>query len=159
MKACKPISENTTMQTTTPQSLLDYVEGLRTHDVDKVASTVADDLRFISATRIIDKQQFLAMLAALYTGFPDWTYKFDTIEDRGQGNYAIKWHQGGTHTGVWAMPGMVPIQPTGKLVQIPPHYFFYRVANDKLSIIFPEPVPGGAPRGILEQIGVDTAPL
>jgi predicted ester cyclase len=159
MKACQPISENTTMQTTTPQSLLDYVEGLRTHDVDKVASTVADDLRFISATRIIDKQQFLAMLAALYTGFPDWTYKFDTIEDRGQGNYAIKWHQGGTHTGVWAMPGMVPIQPTGKLVQIPPHYFFYRVANDKLSIIFPEPVPGGAPRGILEQIGVDTAPL
>jgi predicted ester cyclase len=159
MKAFQPISENTTMQTTTPQSLLDYVEGLRTHDVDKVASTAADDIRFISATRIIDKQQFLAMLTALYAGFPDWTYKFDTIEDRGQGNYAIRWHQGGTHTGVWAMPGMAPIQPTGKTVQIPPHYFFYRVANDKLSIIFPEPVVGGAPRGILEQIGVNTAPL
>jgi predicted ester cyclase len=159
MKACQPISESTTMQTTTPQSLLDYVEGLRTHDVDKVASTVTDDLRFISATRIIDKQQFLAMLTALYAGFPDWTYKFDTIEDRGQGNYAIKWHQGGTHTGVWAMPGMAPIQPTGKTVQIPPHYFFYRVANDKLSIIFPEPVVGGAPLGILQQIGVNSAPL
>lgn len=147
------------MQTPIPQVLLDYVEGLKNRDVDKVASTVADDLHFISATRILDRQQFLGMLGALYAGFPDWTYEFSTIEDRGQGNYAIKWIQGGTHTGVWAMPGMAPIQPTGKKVAIPPHYFFYRVADDKLSIIFPEPVPGGAPLGILEQIGVESALL
>ncbi len=147
------------MQTPAPQALLDYVEGLRTHDVDKVASTAGDDLRFISATRILDKQQFLAMLAALYAGFPDWTYKFDSIEDRGQGNYAIKWDQGGTHTGVWAMSGMEPIEPTGKSVRIPPHYFFYRVADDKLVIIFPEPILGGAPSGILQQIGVELPPL
>ena len=147
------------MQTPTPQVLLDYVEGLKTHDVDKVAHTAADDLHFISATRILNRQQFLEMLAALYTGFPDWTYDFSTVEDRGQGNYAIKWHQGGTHTGIWAMPGMAPIQPTGKRVQIPPQYFYYRVTDEKLSIIFPEPVPGGAPRGILEQIGHETAPL
>ncbi len=98
------------------------------------------------------------MLAALYTGFPNWTCEFKNIEDRGLGNYAIRWHQGGTRTGMWAMPGMVPIQPTGKQVRLQPHYFFYRAANDKLSIIFPEPVPGGA-LGILEQIGVETAPL
>jgi predicted ester cyclase len=153
------MSENKRTQNTLPQVLLDYVAGLRSHDVDKVASTVADDLHFISATRILDRQQFLAMLAALYGGFPDWTYKFDTIEDRGQGNFAIKWHQGGTHTGVWAMPGMAPLQPTGKAVQIPPHYFFYRVADNKLTIIFPEPVQGGAPAGILKQIGVELPPL
>ena len=122
------------MQTDIPQVLLDYVDGLNAHEVDTVASTVADDLHFISATRILDKQQFLGMLNALYTGFPDWTYEFNTIEDRGQRNYAIKWIQGGTHTGVWAMPGMAPIQPTGKRVQIPPHYFFYRVADGKLMI-------------------------
>lgn len=147
------------MQAPIPQILLDYVEGLKTHSVDKVASTVSDDLHFISATRILDKHQFLAMLGALYGGFPDWKYEFSSIEDRGQGNYAIKWRQGGNHTGVWAMPGMEPLQPTGKRVQIPPHYFFYRVAGDKLTIIFPEPFPGGAPLGILEQIGAETPPL
>ena len=147
------------MQAPIPQVLLDYVEGLKTHSVDEVASTVSDDLHFISATRILDKQQFLAMLGALYAGFPDWKYEFSSVEDRGQGNYAIKWHQGGTHTGVWAMPGMQPHQPTGKRVQIPPHYFFYRVVENKLSIIFPEPFPGGAPSGILEQIGAVSPPL
>jgi hypothetical protein len=147
------------VNTPAPQVLLDYVEALKNHDVDQVASTVVEDLHFISATRILGKRQFLDMLGALYTGFPDWTYEFDGIEDRGQGNYAIKWHQGGTHTGVWAMPGMNPLEATGKRVKIPPHYFYYRVSNDKLSIIFPEPVSGGAPRGILEQIGAEVPPL
>ncbi len=142
-----------------PPVLLTYVEGLRTHDIQKIAGTLAEDLKFISATRILDKQQALKMLTALYTGFPDWNYAYDVIEDRGQGNYAIKWHQGGTHTDVWAMPGMDPIPSSGRKVTIPPHYFYYRVSGDKLTIIFPEPIPGGAPRGILEQIGVKVPPL
>ena len=142
-----------------PKALTDYVAGLESHDVEKIASTLSDDLMFISATRILDKPQFLAMLTALYGGFPDWHHGHDPIENRGEGNYAIKWHQGGTHAGVWNMPGMEPIAPTGKRVQIPPHYFFYRVVNEKLVLIFPEPVVGGAPRGILEQIGLVAPPL
>lgn len=142
-----------------PPVLLSYIDGLRTHDIAKIGSTMAAELKFISATRILDKEPALKMLTALYAGFPDWNYKYPGIEDRGQGNYAIKWDQGGTHTGTWAMPGMEPIAPTGRSVRIPEHYFYYRVANEKLTIIFPEPFNGGAPRGILEQIGVALPPL
>ena len=142
-----------------PEVLLDYLEGLKAHDVPLIATTVADDLLFISATRILNKAQFLKMLTALYTGFPDWTYEYNGIEDRGQGNFAIRWRQGGTHRGTWAMPGMDPIRATGRAVRIPPHYFFYRIAKGRVAIIFPEPVAGGAPRGILEQIGVPLPPL
>ena len=134
--------------------LMEYVKGLETHDVDKVATTVSDELLFISATRILGKADFLAMLNALYTAFPDWHYEYDGVEDRGQDNFAIKWRQSGTHTGAWALPGMESIAPTQKRVKIPPHYFYYRVVDSKLKIIFPEPIVGGAPRGILEQIGV-----
>jgi hypothetical protein len=151
--------ENRLKEATTPPVLLDYVEGLKTHDIARIAGTVAEDLLFISATRILDKAQFLKMLTALYAGFPDWTYEYNVIEDRGQGNYAIKWRQGGTHRGTWAMPGMDPIPPTGRSVRIAPHYFYYRIVKDKLAIIFPEPILGGAPRGILEQIGVALPPL
>lgn len=142
-----------------PEALSSYVNALRDHDVDGVANTVADNVLFISATRFLDKSQFLAMLRALYTAFPDWKYEHDCIEVRGEGNYAIKWRQSGTHTGIWTMPGMKPIAPTGKRVQIVPHYFFYRIAGGLLVLIFPEPVLGGAPRGILEQIGVDSPDL
>ena len=52
-----------------PAVLLRYVEGLRTHDVELVASTVSDDLVFIAATRRLDKAQFLAMLGLGWTAF------------------------------------------------------------------------------------------
>ena len=142
-----------------PHVLTKYVSGLVGHDIGKIATTVSEDLLFISATRILGKAQFLEMLNALYCGFPDWRYEYDAVEDRGQGNYAIKWRQGGTHTGTWSMTGMHPIAATGKRVKIQPHYFFYRVVDEKLALIFPEPVIGGAPRGILEQICTETPPL
>jgi predicted ester cyclase len=142
-----------------PAVLREYVAGLAAHDADKVANTLSDNLLFFTATRVLDKTEFLAMLNALYTAFPDWHYEHEGIENRGQGNYAIKWHQRGTHNGTWNLPGMESIAPTAKRVKIPPHYFFYRIADNKLTIIFPEPVVGGAPRGILEQIGVTVPDL
>jgi predicted ester cyclase len=141
-----------------PAVLLDYIEGLKTHDVDRIAGNVADDLVFVAATRRLDKTQFLAMLRALYTGFPDWRYEYDGIEFN-DGVFAIKWRQGGTHTGTWNLAGMAPIAATGKSVRIPEHYFYYKVRDGRIVEIRPDPVPGGAPRGILEQIGVAAPPL
>jgi hypothetical protein len=57
------------------------------------------------------------------------------------------------------MPGLDPIAPTGRTVRIPENYFFHKVVDDRLVEIRPDPVPGGAPRGILEQIGADRPPL
>jgi hypothetical protein len=54
---------------------------------------------------------------------------------------------------------MDPIPPTGKPVRIPEHYFFYKVADNRIVEIHPDPIPGGAPRGILQQIGVEAPPL
>jgi hypothetical protein len=142
-----------------PAVLLRYVEGLKTHDVAKIAGTVSEDLRFIGATRTLNKAQFVAFIAALYTGFPDWHYDYDAVEQCSDGRFAIKWRQGGTHTVTLALPGIDAVAPTGRTVQIPEHYFFYTVTGDFISVIHPEPIAGGAPRGILEQIGVQLPPL
>jgi predicted ester cyclase len=141
-----------------PAVMNTYIEGLKAHDVDRIALAVSDDLAFVTPARILDKEQFLQMLRALYTGFPDWHYDHNEPELRGD-LIAVKWRQGGTHTGTFAWPGLEPIPATGKLVKIPEHFFFYRVDGDVLVEIRPEAVPGGAPRGILEQIGVERPPL
>ena len=141
-----------------PVTLRVYIEGLQARDVDKIAGSVAERLIFVAATRTLSKPQFLAMLRALYAGFPDWHYDYDGVE-LSDGVYAVRWRQGGTHTGTWNLSGMDPIPPTGKTVRIPEHYFFYRVQGDQIIEIRPDPVPGGAPRGILQQIGVALPPL
>ncbi|HTS52542.1 MAG TPA: ester cyclase [Burkholderiales bacterium] len=144
--------------TAIPPVLLTYIEGLKAHDVRKIADTVSEDLAFVSASRTLNKAEFLKMLNALYTGFPDWHYDHDAPQWRAD-LIAVKWRQGGTHQGVFAMPGLDPVAPTGRKVKIPEHYFFYRVAGERIVMIRPEVVPGGAPRGILEQIGVRLPPL
>jgi predicted ester cyclase len=135
-----------------------YISGLKSHDIARIADTVADDMVFVTPGRTLDKEQFLAMLRALYTGFPDWHYDHDAPELREE-EIAIKWRQGGNHTGTLNFPGLAPIPATGRRVQIPEHYFFYKVRGDRIVVIRPEPVPGGAPGGILKQLGVEVPPL
>ena len=142
-----------------PQTLSNYLAALKRHDLAGIEAALTHDCQFIGASRILSRQNFLDMMKALYTGFPDWDHGFQSIEDRSSGNYAVLWHQTGTHTGEWCMSGMAPIAPTGKRVTMPPHTFYYRVASSGISLIFPEPMPGGAPAGILHQIGADAPPL
>jgi len=141
-----------------PAVLVSYMEGLRAHDVVRIAATVADELAFVTEARTLNKEHFLRMLVALYTGFPDWAYDHDAPEWR-EDVLAVKWRQGGTHTGTFTLPGLDPVPATGRRVTIPAHYFFYKVRGERIVEIRPEPVPGGAPRGILEQIGVAVPPL
>jgi hypothetical protein len=72
---------------------------------------------------------------------------------------AVRWRQGGTHTETLALPGFDAVPATARTVTIPAHDFFYRAAGDLIVQIRPDPVPGGAPRGIFEQIGVAMPPL
>jgi len=46
------------------------------------------------------------------------------------------------------------VPATGKRVKIPKQIFFYRVPDNLIVEIRPEPIAGGAPQGILQQIGV-----
>jgi len=136
--------------TVPPSGLLTYMEGLRRHDIAMIGSTFAPELRFVTPVRSMDTVQTLAFLSALYTGFPDWHYDNDPPEP---------WRQGGTHIQTLALPGFPEVPATNRKVKIPEHYFYYRLDGDKLTQIRPDPVPGGAPRGIFEQIGVSLPPL
>jgi hypothetical protein len=149
----------TTAHNDVPPVIGRYIEGLKAHDVDLVAGTVADHLAFVTPARIMAKPQFLAFLRALYAGFPDWRYDHDPPRRLADGAFAVRWRQGGTHTETLALPGFDAVPATGRTVAIPEHDFFYKVAGGLIVEIRPDPVPGGAPRGIFQQIGVALPPL
>ena len=142
-----------------PPALVTYMKGLKAHDVAMIGSSLAEDVQFITPARTMAKPAILDFLAALYRGFPDWNYQHDTPTQQDDGSFAVLWRQGGTHTGTLAFPGFDAVEPTGKSVAIPEHHFFYRAGDAGLSEIRPDPVPGGAPRGIFEQIGVELPPF
>jgi len=147
------------VETIIPDALSKYIEGLKAHDVKQIGFTLADSIQFVTPARTMGKDEILAFLAALYSGFPDWRYEHESPKRLKNGSYAVKWKQGGTHTGHIEFPGYDGVPPTGKTVVIPEHSFFYKVINNELVEIRPDPIPGGAPRGIFEQIGVEIPPL
>jgi hypothetical protein len=107
----------------------------------------------------MQRDEILAFLGALYRAFPDWHYDNDPPFKRADAMIGVKWRQGGTHTGRIEFPGFPGVDATGRRVQIPEHHFYYLVDDEGLHEIRPDPVPGGAPRGIFEQIGVELPPL
>lgn len=137
-----------------PPVLLAYIAGLKAHDVDKIAMTVSEDLRFITQTSTVDKGRFLRFLHALYVAFPDWHYDHDDPELRDD-MIVVKWRQGGIHTGILVLPGIVAVPATSKKVTIPEQFFFYRVDDNLIVEIRPDSIVGGAPQGIFEQIDVE----
>lgn len=141
-----------------PAVLEAYMQGLKSHDVAQVAETVAENLAFVTPQRTLSKPQFLAMLTALYAAFPDWHYEHDEPEVL-PGRFAVRWRQGGTHTAALEVPGIDSVPPTGKQVHMPAQRFFYRVPADLIVEIEPEPLPGGAPGGILQRLGVSQPPF
>jgi predicted ester cyclase len=140
-----------------PSILRAYIAGLKAHDLPAIAETVADDLAFVTPAKCLNKEQFLRMLNALYAGFPDWHYDHDRPERREE-HFAVKWRQSGTHTGELRLPGFPPVPATFRKVLIPEQYFFYRIEGGKIIQIRPDPIPGGAPQGIFEQIGLQQLP-
>ena len=147
------------MNAVLPPALFQYIAGLKAHDVEMIGSSLSSEVQFITPVKIMDKPMILVFLSALYRGFPDWNYDHDELELLEDGSFAVLWRQGGTHTGTLSFPSFDAVEATGKSVIIPPHHFFYRVGEAGLTEIRPDPIPGGAPRGIFEQIGVELPPL
>jgi hypothetical protein len=50
---------------------------------------------------------------------------------------------------------MVPAPATNKKVTIQEQFFFYRARGDQIVEIRPDPIVGGAPQGIFEQMCVE----
>jgi hypothetical protein len=144
-----------------PEPLAVYIEGLRSHDIAMIGSSFSPATVFVTPVKTMGPGEILEFLTALYRGFPDWSYAYDEaeVDFRGDGMIGVKWRQGGTHTATLEFPGFPGVPATGRRVTIPEHYFYYRVENGALTEIRPVPVPGGAPRGIFEQIGVELPPL
>ena len=140
-------------------ALAAYVAGRKTHDVAAIGAALAEDVRFVTPVKMREKPAILEFLAALYAGFPDWHYDHDEPVRLGEGSYSILWRQSGTHTAKLDLPGFAAAAATRQKVVIPEQCFFYLVGAAGLTEIRPDPIPGGAPRGIFEQIGVEQTPL
>ncbi len=103
----------------------------------------------------LDKQRFFLLIGAVKKGFPDYTLNVKCCEDLPNGVCRATMDPVATHRGVFALPGLNPIPPTGKSVALERHVMHFTLVGGKISKIKIESPSGGGVQGLLEALGIE----
>jgi predicted ester cyclase len=106
----------------------------------------------------IGKRDFVDQNQVIWQAFSNWKFTLDNVKASGD-QVTVQLHVTGTHTKPLAlpMPGMPPIQPTGKNISVPDRIMI-TVKGDKVTAMrFESPADGG-PGALLGQLGVQPPP-
>jgi hypothetical protein len=130
-----------------------YSAALDRGDLDAMTALIHDDFRLEGAGLDgVGKPEFLAAMKAQMEAFPDYSENPTDIADNGDVVRFVA-HVRGTQRGKLALPGMEPIEPTGRQIKLPPEPAWVKVNDGQLLVYHVEAVPGGGIRGILSQLG------
>lgn len=104
-----------------------------------------------------NKRRYFELMASLKQGFPDYSLNLRFLSAEGDVVKTI-FDAVGTHTGVFQIPGITPIQPTGRVVALPRHMLIFTLIGEKIREAQLEDVSGGGLLGLLESLGVHLPP-
>ena len=130
-----------------------YSAALDRADLPAMAALVHEAFRLEGAGLDgIGRTEFLAAMKAQLDAFSGYSENpTDIVADGDTVRFVA--HVTGTHTGTLALPGMAPIQPTGRAIALPPEPASVRVRDGKLVAYQVSKVAGGGIDGIIAQIG------
>jgi steroid delta-isomerase-like uncharacterized protein len=124
------------------------------NDEQTLSALLADD--FVLSGPVpqpLGKQEFIGFMHAMLTSMPDFAFNVSSFEEDGD-KVIARSHITGTHTGVLALPGLPPIDPTGKKVVMPEEIQVYTIKDGKLqSLTTDARLDAGVP-AMLAQLGV-----
>jgi predicted ester cyclase len=135
------------------------IPALESGDPLTIASLLTEDFTFSGPVpQPLGKAEFLRLAQTLKAAIPDWAFHasdFQAAGDQVQFTVQIT----GTHTGTLAaIPGVPPVPPTGKSIQLPAERQRVTVRGQQISRYDVEPTPGGGVPGIYAQVGAPLPP-
>lgn len=128
-------------------------------DHTTLASLLTEDFMFSGPVpRPLGKAEFLGLARALKAALPDWAFHArDFHSDGDQVTFTVQIT--GTHSGILAViPGVPPVPPTGKSIQLPAEQLMMTVRGNQISRYVVELTPGGGVPGIYAQVGAPLPP-
>ena len=130
------------------------MEAWEANDEQTLSALLADD--FVLSGPVpqpLGKQEFIGFMHSMLTAMPDFAFNVSSFEEDGD-KVIARSHITGTHTGVLALPGLPPIDPTGKKVILPEEIQVYTIKDGKLQSLSTDARPDAGVPAMLAQIGV-----
>lgn len=128
---------------------------LEAKDASQAAGYMCDDFQFSGfGSDPLNKEQFVALMRALFAAIPDWSYRPRELRSDGD-SVRFRSQVLGTHTGmlVGLNPGMPPIPATGAKIELPVDQVECTVRDGKVATMKVTSESDGGISGILSRIG------
>lgn len=104
-------------------------------DANALAFYLADNVVCIGfLPRHLEKQQFIDLMKALTTAFPDWSFNAHFVNEQDDVAFFVT-QITGTHTGDLILPTLPPILPTRQEISLPDKPMIYTGGGDKITAI------------------------
>jgi hypothetical protein len=137
------------------QTVRDFMSAV-TADIAAAADYLADDFSVTGmAPAPIDRTAFLEAHDGFNRAMPDRRFILSGVQSEGNKVTALVGLRG-THTGVMVVPipGVEPVQPTHRQIDLPPTLMAFILHEGKIASIHADPSPESGLAGLMKQIGV-----
>jgi hypothetical protein len=130
--------------------------ALESNDPHSAEEYFADDFTWKGTfPKPLNKSKFMGMATALKRAMPDYTLNVRIERELDKERFLGTIDPLGTHTGLFVLPGITPIQPTGNCVALPRHPIEILMSKGKITEISVEDVSQGGMAGLLSFLGID----
>jgi predicted ester cyclase len=132
-----------------------FIDAMTAKNITAISSLLADNFQATGGAQAMNKQTYIALLNAYFTGFSDWSFNFNNImEVAGKVNYSTRLT--GTHNGTFNLNPVgiaKSVPPTRKKVSLPPSSSVLTPQGGVIVSLNLGSVEANAVQTILKQIG------
>lgn len=134
---------------------MEFMKCMNNHDLQAARAMVTDDYHTKFGDHEMEWDDFEMETKKIFDAFPDFTYSFQKVEERGDVIVLHHFIPFGTHTGTaYAFGPCEPVKPTGKYVRNDPEEVHFSFRDNKIcsNTVFCDGDLAG-PAGIYAQVG------
>ncbi len=137
-----------------------FIAAHSAKDINAIGSLLSEELEFTTLLGILGKKDYVDFSQAITAAMPDLAFKVEKKSATGN-DVLLNFGLSGTHKNTFTLhaPGMKPLPPTNKFIDLAPDLLHYVVAGDKIVKIYPEPGHEGGVVFLLREMGAKLPPL
>lgn len=141
----------------------EYFEALDYHDMEMLAAILSDDFQLSgNVTQPLDKDNMLALLAAYFTAFSDFSFNF-TEAQQTDNVVKVKYRSTGTHNGILDLTPLgiaISLEPTEQKILLPESRAEIHFSDsDQVTAQIMQQAEGAAMADMLSQLGIEMPPV
>eukprot|EP00761_Pharyngomonas_kirbyi_P006367 gb/GECH01006373.1/.p1 GENE.gb/GECH01006373.1/~~gb/GECH01006373.1/.p1 ORF type:complete len:141 (+),score=37.66 gb/GECH01006373.1/:1-423(+) len=109
------------------------VKAIETQKWEEFSNLLSPEFKHIAWPLSMDSEEMIDSYKMLFAAFPDLSLGLDDVTEDNSGTVTAKFSLSGTHQGVFDVPDIPKVEPTGKTIKLDPEEHHLTVEDGKIK--------------------------